>query len=338
MMRIFFSQERRREHEALDWVQMLNGDAVSDSQMEEYLAWMEADTENADVFRQMDQAWIIADGNAEAIRARFGPEARASRAWFSNTVGRFFRPGWTPQFAAVLGVVLLVGVFVLNEPTPTPSVLQQFATVVGEQREVTLADGSVVRLNTASRIVVNLTQNLRTVTLASGGALFDVTPDPTRPFVVRTDGGAVEVLGTVFDILRKPEGFAVTVLEGRVSVSTDIDVPVPNKTIVLTPDQGAELNTRQASLETFTVDAQAATAWSRGQLIYRGAQLRDVLADIARYSPRPLSVAGSVPLDQKFTGVLTIEAPAEMMGRLASLLQLRVVSAEDGGLRLQPIE
>lgn len=334
-MRIFLSKDERRAREALDWVQILNSEAVSATQMDAYLAWMDADEENARVFRELDEAWIVADGNADAIRARFGPEARAGRG---SSLEKLFRPGWTPQFVAVLGAVLIAGVFVLNQPTEAPAVLQQFATAIGEQREVTLADGSVVTLNTGSRITVDLSVERRTITLASGGALFDVASDPTRPFVVRMNGGAVEVLGTVFDVLRKPEGFGVTVLEGRVSVSADVDGPMPNKAVVLTPNQGADVNTRLASLSSYDVDADVATSWRRGQLIYRATPLGDVLADFARYSTVPLSVAENVAMDQEFTGVLSIEAPLDMMNRLASLLQLRAVMTEDGGLRLQPIE
>lgn len=338
MMRIFLSKKKRREREALDWVQVLHGAVVSDAHMAAYLAWMEADAENAEVFRQLDQAWIITDGNADAIRAHFGPEARTAKVTLSERALRFCRPGWTPQFAAVLGAILVAGVFVLNQQTPQPSILQQFATAIGEQREVILADGSAVTLNTGSRITVDLTSNQRTITLASGGALFDVTPDAARPFVVRMDGGAVEVLGTVFDVLRKPAGFAVTVLEGRVSVSPDIDGPVPNKAVVLTANQGADVNTQLASLASFAVDADEATAWRRGQLIYRAVPLEDVLSDLARYSHVPLSLAPGVTADQEFTGVLTIEGPDKMMARLASLLQLQAVSAENGGLRLHSIE
>lgn len=334
MMRIFLSKAEWREREALSWVQVLHGETVSEAQMDAYVAWMEADSRNAEIFRQLDDAWITADANAEAIRARFGPEACADRA---SWLYRAFRPGWTPQFAAVLGAIIVAGVFVLNQPLDAPPTLQKFTTAIGERREVTLVDSSTVILNTGSQITVNLAADKREVMLASGGALFDVTPDADRPFVVRMDGGAVEVLGTVFDVLRKSEGFAVTVLEGRVSVSPDIDGPVPNKAVVLTPNQGAEVNTQQASLTSFTVDADVATAWRYGQLIYRDASLQAVMADIARYSPVPLTLSPDVG-EPRFTGVLTIESPSRMLDRLASLLQLDVISAEDGSLRIQPIE
>ncbi len=338
--KVFLSKADRREKEALDWVQRIDGDTMSEADMESYVAWMELNEENAIAFRRLDAAWIVAGEATDAIRAQFGPEARAlddgPSLWSRGLSG--LRPGWTLQFAALCGALALILVVGLQAPEENTTTMQQFATSVGERRDITLEDGSIVTLNTGSEISIAFEADRRTVNLSRGGALFDVTPDATRPFMVRMDGGAVEVLGTVFDVLRKDEGFSVTVLEGRVSVSADVEGLASNKAVVLAPNQGADVNTRLASLSSFSIDADIATAWRRGQLIYRIAPLGQVMADLNRYATVPLSVEDEAIRELVFTGVLAIESADLMMARLAGLLRLEAVSTEDGGLRLQSVK
>ena len=338
MMDLFGNAAEKRSREALAWVQELNSKTMSEDRMEAYITWMEADKRNAEAFRQLDAAWIAAGESQDAIRAQFGPEARAQQST-GSTAARLLmslRPGFTPQFAGVVAVACLLLVIGLPDSQPDMQT-QQFTTAVGERRDIALDDGSVVTLNTNFSLTVSFEEEKRIVNLHNGGALFDVETDATRPFVVLMDGGAVEVLGTVFDVLRHPDGFSVTVLEGRVSVSADGEDP-DLKAVVLSSDQRAEVNTRLASLTSYTVDADIATAWRRGQLIYRDADLSSVLADLNRYSTIPLSTTHDTVEDIRFTGVLTIDTPDIMMERLAGLLNMETVRTEDGGLRLHSID
>ncbi|MEQ8736497.1 MAG: FecR domain-containing protein [Rhodospirillaceae bacterium] len=330
---MFETAEERREREALAWVQVLNAESVSDEEMDAYLSWMEADTMNAQAFRDLDAAWIAAGDARDSIRARFGPEARengVSKSFWPSTLA----PAWRAQVVVVCGVLLLAVLFLLPvEDVNIDSI--QFATAIGERRDVTLEDGSTVTLNTGSMIDVSFQKTRRIVSLSRGGALFDVQPDSARPFIVRMDGGAVEVLGTIFDVLRQQNGFAVTVLEGRVSVSADVDGPVPNKAVVLTPNQGANVNTEVVAITSYAVDAAEAASWRRGQLIYKDASLGKVLEDLNRYSETTISVQSPDLEALTFTGVLAIESADIMTQRLAGLLELSVVTEEGGGLRLQ---
>jgi transmembrane sensor len=97
------------------------------------------------------------------------------------------------------------------------------STGVGEQRLVTLEDGSIVRLNARSKVVVRMSAKRRDLELIEGQALFDVAKDPRRPFVVHTDGMAVSALGTSFDVNRRRNGTVLTVLDGRVRLDARPD-------------------------------------------------------------------------------------------------------------------
>jgi transmembrane sensor len=87
------------------------------------------------------------------------------------------RRTWLKAAACVL-LVCGASWYFLNRP-------QQFQTKLGEQRSVTLADGSRITLNTASRVEVDLRSDGRRIHLLEGEALFEVAHDPNRPFDVR---------------------------------------------------------------------------------------------------------------------------------------------------------
>lgn len=92
------------------------------------------------------------------------------------------------------------------------------ATAIGEQRAVPLDDGSVVHLNTDTRIRIHFTERAREIQLLRGEALFTVKRDVNRPFQVQSDGIRVEALGTQFNVNRRNGDTIVSVVEGRVAV------------------------------------------------------------------------------------------------------------------------
>lgn len=115
--------------------------------------------------------------------------------------------------AAVLSVIVGFALWMRADQ----SVL--YVTETGEQRTVTLVDGSVVQLNSRSRLRVSFSEQVRRVELLDGQALFEVAKNPARPFVVESGKTSVQAVGTQFDVYRKSTGTVVTVLEGRVAVS-----------------------------------------------------------------------------------------------------------------------
>lgn len=91
---------------------------------------------------------------------------------------------------AVVGVVTLI----LSDTTAR--------TDVGELREVTLADGSRVVLDTATRLETAYGNTERHLNLPSGRARFDVSHGDPRPFIVDAGGLEVHATGTRFDVRR----------------------------------------------------------------------------------------------------------------------------------------
>ncbi len=94
-----------------------------------------------------------------------------------------------------------------------------YSTDFGEQRTLTLEDGSVITLNTESRIRVRLSARERVITLTKGEVFFQVAHDARRPFWVSADGAVVRAVGTQFNIRIAPVDTVVSVVEGVVKVT-----------------------------------------------------------------------------------------------------------------------
>jgi transmembrane sensor len=103
-----------------------------------------------------------------------------------------------------------------------------YSTATGEERSVSLEDGSTLDLNSQSKVRVRFSAHERSVELLQGQALFRVTKDTTRPFIVSTDTTQVRAVGTQFDVYRKGSGTVVTVIEGRVAVLSEAAPPEPS--------------------------------------------------------------------------------------------------------------
>lgn len=175
-----------------------------------------------------------------------------------------------------------------------------YITEVGEQRSVTLEDGTTVAMNALSRIKVHFTQTQREVTLLEGQALFQVAKDAKRPFTVRSGQSSIRAVGTEFDVYRRTDATVVTVLEGRVAVSGALPKPM----LLSAGEQASVVKTGQVEKHA-QANLRAATAWTQRQLIFEAATLREIAQEFNRYSARPFFVEPSAPNDLKLSGVFS---------------------------------
>jgi transmembrane sensor len=230
--------------------------------------------------------------------------------------------------ACVVGLLLLLGGAVTLF---FPNRAQVYSTAVGEQRSFPLEDGSLIELNSRSRVRVRFTAQARTIELLSGQALFRVAPEPGRPFVVRSGSLRAKAVGTLFDVNRKRAGTVVTVVEGRVAVADLAEragnsaraegsagdgpprsaaasgaIPAPKDEVLLTAGQQVVVSP-PAVLRPATADVAAATAWTQRQLVFEDVPLEEVVEDFNRYSPRPLVVHSTVADELRLSGIFSTD-------------------------------
>jgi transmembrane sensor len=213
--------------------------------------------------------------------------------------------GFLPLAAAAVAL-LLVGALVL---WLLPAA--DLTTEVGEQRLVTLKDGTHVFLNTATRIAVKYDANTRWVELKSGEALFDVAKKPTWPFIVKAGDRQIKALGTSFVVRRDATQTAVTLVEGTISVTPAGSTPAIRnsrgdalaapRAFTLTPGQRLTFLGEQTRLEVTSLEK--AVAWRRGEIIFDDTTLYDAVAELNRYSKDKLLVEQPEARAMRVTGL-----------------------------------
>lgn len=205
---------------------------------------------------------------------------------------------------------------------------QDFRTDVGEQRTVTLADGSRVTLNTGSSLVAENFGRERRVRLERGEALFDVAHDDRHPFLVEAMGRTVRVLGTSFIVRREAGRLDVTLLRGAVAIE-GAGRPV----VRLSPgERFRQMGTRGPVIDNPSLDA--VTAWREGELLLDDTALREAVHEMNRYSNRPILLGDPGLGDLRLNGVFKTGDSANFARTIAAIYGLSVVESQ-GGTRIE---
>jgi transmembrane sensor len=196
---------------------------------------------------------------------------------------------------------------------------------VGEQRSITLEDGSVVELNTHSQLRTNFVSSLRAVELMDGEAIFHVAKDAHRPFRVRTGTTDIIAVGTAFNVNADDKRTIVTVLEGRVRVDNRSDQSAP---ILLDIGQQLIVAPAKPAVRRSLPDTEKVTSWTQRRLIFEETSIADAAAEFARYSPRQIRIVDTAIAARKVSGVFDAGDPASLIEFLRA--DTTVAVATDG--------
>jgi transmembrane sensor len=210
-----------------------------------------------------------------------------------------------------------------------------YRTTKGEHSRIELSDGTRIDINTDSELRVAYTWSRRSVTLNQGEASFSVTHDAGKPFEVGAAGGLIRDIGTQFNVYRQKDRVAVTVLEGEVSVAsgTGRNAQRLRPGMQLTYTGNGDIKLLEA------VDTDSVTAWRENRLVFKGAELGEVLEQLGRYhavdlmlgdaSLQHLKVSGSFSTGDLDLALNTIAAglPVKVMRHGAG--QVVLVSADE---------
>lgn len=213
-----------------------------------------------------------------------------------------------------------------------------YATGIGEQRSFTLSDGSIVNLNARSKIRVRYADDVRLVELVAGQALFTVAKNAQRPFIVRTAAAEVRAVGTQFDVYRKAEGTVVTVVEGRVAVTSAkaaaVQVVGESPSLAAVSDKmllsaGERVTVRKDTLRKQTqLNTQTAVAWTQRQLVFESTPLAEVAEEFNRYNERPLVVRGADMQRFEIDGVFSSTDSASLVRFLRTRPGVKVTQSD----------
>jgi transmembrane sensor len=224
-----------------------------------------------------------------------------------------------------------------------------YSTQVGEQRSISLSDGSMIELNARSQVRIRFSKEQRSVDLIEGQALFNIAKDRTRPFVVTSEGTQVRAVGTEFDVYQKHGGTIVTVVEGRVAIVRDglaasenseglarspasphlpaMDTSSSLFSGIVYLSAGEQLTvTPKVEKKTAHPNVIAATAWTQHRLVFDAATLGDVVEEFNRYNTRPLVLHDLALQNFPISAVFSSTDPASLVRFLQAQPGIRVTT------------
>jgi transmembrane sensor len=297
--------------EAAAWVARLHGSGRTSSVETALKTWLAANPLHARAFELATEAWELGGAVPAAALPRIGL-VRGHRP----------RVGWLRPLLAGAAVILIgSGAVLYSFRDPTIS------SATGEQRSVTLEDGTRVMLNTDTRLRIHYTKQQRDVRLETGEAFFDVAQNPQRPFVVSAGRESVVALGTAFVVRRDNDEVEVTLVEGKVSVSTASAVgsaaPAPILSNVLIPGERLRVAGSTPALDRPSIEA--ATAWRRGEVVLDHTRLADAIDEMNRYSPIKIVLSRPESADIRVSGIFRVGDSARFARAIASTYQLDIV-------------
>jgi transmembrane sensor len=206
----------------------------------------------------------------------------------------------------------------------------RYASSVGELKKVVLADGSVITMNTQTELRVRYTGERRDIRLVRGEAMFAVTHDAKRPFAVRVGEWTAVAVGTAFAVRRLDEPTTdVTVTEGIVQLQP-VDRSVSEAGPRLTANQKALIGAG-GRVEVGQVSASQIgqrLAWRTRLVVFAGEPLREALAEMNRYSQRPIVVDDPALAERRIVGVFPTTDTQTFVSAMTATLG---VEAVEGG-------
>jgi len=175
---------------------------------------------------------------------------------------------WGLKIAA--SVVLLMGVFFVSYQFSETTM----ALLDGQRALVTLPDNSTVALNKNSTLSYNKMSWLwkRSVEL-EGEGFFEV--EKGSAFIVNSQNGSTEVLGTSFNINTRKDRYAVKCYTGKVIVTAN------EQQQILTPGQAVAVTTSEV-VEQYNFDAKNGASWQTGEYQFDNQNVGVVLMELSQ--------------------------------------------------------
>jgi transmembrane sensor len=297
-----FHNSQSIEEAAAIWLIKLESDQrPTHEELQAFQQWLEQSPAHQSAFKRLSTFW-----DDEAVLAELAiplqPPAKHSPVLFS----RWITFPWSLARVSLVASVLVVGILLVLSPAvfKAEQCLKNcvYQTKVGEQQVHTLADGSVLSLNTNTHVRVDYSDKQRKIRLLKGEAHFDVQSDSSRPFEVYAGQGMVRAVGTAFSVYLTPRNVEVTVTEGRVDLSA-IQVPqpspgqsvpsvsttdaklIPKKLGTLDAGQSAVFDSAVRNIKHLAeLEVTDELSWRSGLLVFKGEPLIDVVREINRYT------------------------------------------------------
>jgi transmembrane sensor len=193
-----------------------------------------------------------------------------------------------------------------NSAETEATILNQIIVPYGRRHSLTLSDGTIVHLNSGSKLVfpAKFLDNNRKVYL-KGEGYFNVVKKDGIPFIVKTDYVDVKVLGTQFNITAYPDDHSLStvLVEGSVKVYSKKFLRNRGREIV--PGQGYFYSDTSDDFVVRDVEVNDYISWTKGVLLFRDQTFLSVVEKIKKYYNVSIVVKDELA-ERRITGKLVL--------------------------------
>lgn len=314
--------------------QVRRHDGLTPEQEAQFQAWLLEHDSHA-------EAWARASGTWNGL-AQLHPQALAqlrrsvppAPAPASRNKWRHWLAGFARPLAAVATAAVVVGAGWLGwEHWQQQAVFSQhYASARGQQLDVHLPDGSVIKLDTDTHAQVTLYRNRREVRLPQGQALFSVKADAGKPFQVITERLQVTVVGTRFAVRNTHalhDGHdavtdSVAVEEGKVRVSELLHGKTSGQPLLLVAGQAVQARAAGQLVALTGTEASSALLWREGRVNFEGTPLPQALAEFERYGATHLLIKDPAVAAMRINGSFDLRQAAAFSQALPLVLPVQL--------------
>lgn len=295
--------------EAAVWLARLRADDRSLEDERAFRSWLMADPRHAAAFEAVNGMWDSVGALARDMRNGEVPlEPRFSRrTLLGGGVGLAVVAGGTFAFVQAAAA-------------------EVYQTDIGEQKHITLKDGTGVFLDTDTKLVVDFDDKDRKVDLRYGRANFRVAPDASRSFAVEAAQKLVIGTRSTFDVRRYGDDISVLLIHGRATVkSTATDVDAGR--LLRDGERLSFISGQSPKLD--KPNLLPLIAWHTGQAIFENSPLTDVVLEMNRYSTIKLEVDDIRIARMKVSGVYRVGDNTNFARSLSRLLPVEIRVVDD---------
>jgi transmembrane sensor len=316
-------------------------------------AWAQADPARAELLEALTELWSMTTPAAEGwdvdrawerlVVARAQEAEEVTTPTTSTAPSRILAQASTPStvdrtvagrggfrgfrllHAAAIAAVVLTPLMLrgrierMLRPASEASEPRFVETARGQQAHLRLADGSRVVLAPESRLSYRQEGNRREVDL-EGEAVFEVVHDAERPFVVRSGSALTEDLGTEFAIRAYPSDSTVRVVVREGSVAISATGASGTEPVELARGEVGVVAQNGTITEKPVLDLAEYFGWTEGRLVFNGAKVGYVVAEIGRWRNVDIRVLDPSLADQSLTITLDDQPLDDVLGTLAIAL------------------
>lgn len=303
---------------AMDFILKRHLEDWSAQDQAEFETWLTQSFAHKAAYWRLQSVWSRAD-RLSALRP-LSPNRPAPKA--ASRRGTFLKIAATIVLLAAAGAA--AGVLTSNPTTKT------YQTALGERKNITLADGSRIELNTNTIIRTDVNESHRAIELVRGEALFQVRHDAARPFTVLASHHRITDLGTTFVVREKPGRLEVALLEGQAKLESENDKTAAQQVAVLMPGDEAVATPQRISVTRKPVaDIRDDLGWRRGMLVFHRTALSEVAAQYNRYNEQKIVIADQAAAARTMSATLPVNDLATFARIARNFLGLHVRETKD---------